>query len=207
MDAINWNEAARRPDALVLLPWENGGTTICKRQGAQLFGCRDVEAGPDHDSIVHAWIVDAGNNGMVTEDRRPHAFPLDGHDKPATFYKRGDVVWYLKRSGEQCRAEVLGACVGNELLIRNEHGIQRQICAEYVRKNPADLPADLPRLDTTQSRANKGDYPPDAWLMGATRADVIAGVHPIEATARAVRHWREQRRLEALYNEQKRRGA
>jgi hypothetical protein len=42
---------------VVLLPLDNGGTTVAHRGGdGLLYGIRDVTAGKHHDASVQAWI-------------------------------------------------------------------------------------------------------------------------------------------------------
>jgi hypothetical protein len=59
--------------------------------------------------------------------------------------------------------------------------------------------------DDAGKREKPKDYPPQAWLMGATRADIAAGMHPTEATAKAVRTWQEQGKQQPLADEKLRR--
>lgn len=57
--------------ALVLLPWDGGGTTVCKRaDDGTLYGCRDVTSGASHDGIVKAWNDTAVADGLTVEDLR-----------------------------------------------------------------------------------------------------------------------------------------
>jgi hypothetical protein len=68
---VNWDWRPHDAVALVLLPWERRGTTIGKQAlTGVVYGARDVTFGPDHDSIVAAWISDAKNKQLVVRDLR-----------------------------------------------------------------------------------------------------------------------------------------
>lgn len=71
MTNIIWNRFSPNPVALILLPWPEGGTTICKLdQDGQFYGQRDVTHGSHHDEIVAAWISDARQCGLRVDDCR-----------------------------------------------------------------------------------------------------------------------------------------
>lgn len=64
---INWRRAAPRPVALVILPWEDKGVTIAKRDAdGTLYGCRDIgfnrnrnmTSAPSFNDCLNAWISD-----------------------------------------------------------------------------------------------------------------------------------------------------
>jgi hypothetical protein len=56
-EVIIWNRAAPDPVFVVLLPLDDGGTTVAHRGGdGLLYGIRNVTAGASHDGIVQAWI-------------------------------------------------------------------------------------------------------------------------------------------------------
>lgn len=74
---INWQQAARKPAALVLyskgvdMGPPNRGTTICHLDEAGTYhGCRDVAPSIDHDGIVSAWVDDARAKGLAVIDHR-----------------------------------------------------------------------------------------------------------------------------------------
>lgn len=65
---VSWEKTCPSPKALVLLDWEDGGTTVAKLgEDGKLYGCRDVSAGPKHDGIVAAW---KETSDIPVEDRR-----------------------------------------------------------------------------------------------------------------------------------------
>lgn len=54
------------------------------------------------------------------------------------------------------------------------------------------------RLVNRESGSGDQTYPSDIWLVGATRADIKAGMDVKAAYAKAIAHWREQGRLARL---------
>ena len=74
--------------ALVLLPWDGGGTTIAKRgEDGVLYGGRDVTHGHLHDGIVRAWVEDAREKGLPVDDLRGASAGL--HRPPRETNDRG----------------------------------------------------------------------------------------------------------------------
>lgn len=70
---IVWNRALpeRERVALVLLSWKHGTTVAHLGADGVLYGCRDVNTGPGHDSCIAAWISVDRERGLRIEDRRP----------------------------------------------------------------------------------------------------------------------------------------
>lgn len=67
--SVNWERAAPSPVALVFLPWENGGVTICHRDASgQLYGCRDKTRNESFAVCVEAWAKGARQEGLAVED-------------------------------------------------------------------------------------------------------------------------------------------
>jgi hypothetical protein len=104
---VSWERAPKNPKALVLLDWDDGGTTVAKLgEDGKLYGCRDVSAGPKHDGIVAAW---KETSDLPVEDRRgkgadPNAGKAATEAEPAKVKKfyttmirdkatKGNVAW------------------------------------------------------------------------------------------------------------------
>lgn len=67
---VEWNSFARNPVALLILPWDQGGFTIAKRdRDGRLVGCRDVSAKASYPTdCLTAWIETERANGLAIED-------------------------------------------------------------------------------------------------------------------------------------------